>query len=242
MDDIPAGLLNELVELLCPLKKMRMDLCSDNHCTFNMVFLTYLKVKKLMIFKPNDSKTICDLKLRFLKYLNIKFSLSEHHIIATFLSPQFRSTPRNHCEQDLLRNGMKLLNSYLEEVIESDAESDCNENNHPTNINSSSSLFDEYLENPSSSNKVFDEFTDYQDLDLTADEIKMDPFEFWMAKKSRYPKLSRVAFWILACPATSSSSERSFSKLGKMITSLKNRLDPKTVKKLSFISSNKDLL
>ena len=242
MDGIPAGLLEELIDILSPLKRMRMDLCSDDHSTFNTVVLTYLKIKKLMVPKADDSPVIQILKRRFLKYLNVKFPVSEHHVIATFLSPEYRSTPKKQCDTKLVKDAMKLLNAYLEEVPESDPEPEMPENISLSTETETDKLFAEYREKPTASIKVMNELSEYENLELTADEIKMDPFAFWMSKRSKYPKLSRVAFWILACPATSSSSERVFSKLGNMVTSLRNLLEPKTVKRLSFNSSNKDLL
>lgn len=106
----------------------------------------------------------------------------------------------------------------------------------------SGGLFSGYREKPVSNIQVSNEISEYERMELSDTEINTDTLKFWMSKRKMYPKLSRVAFWILACPATSTSSERVFSKLGTMITPIRNQLDPETVNRLSFISSNEDLI
>lgn len=118
MDDIGAGLLQEVLEIIRPVKKLRTALSSDKNITLNSVSLTYLEIRKIMVPCAKDSPSIQILKKRFLKFLNGKFPISEHHIIATFLSPAYRSVPKEHCESKLVKDAMKLLHSYVDEIPE----------------------------------------------------------------------------------------------------------------------------
>lgn len=244
MNDIPIGLLNELLQLLKPLKEMRMELCCDQKITFNLVVPTYLDIQKLMTSNSKDSPSISILKRRFLKFMSLndakcKFPLNVHHVIATFLTPEFRSTPEHHINSDLFRNSMKLLKSYVSEIPESDNEDDGDNQNVPS---PSQNRFQAYREVPVDGKKIVDEISEYEKLSFTSYEINMCPFEFWSSKRSSFPRLSEISSWILSCPATSSSSERVFSKLGNIVTPSRNLLNPEMVDKLSFVASNNDLM
>lgn len=189
-----------------------------------------------------DSQEISILKERFLKYLDEKFSITEHHYLATFLSPEFRSTPKKVNNIKLIKDSMKLLNGYMAEVYESDVEDEITplSENIPEQKNK---LFDSFREKAVETQvNITNEVYNYEHCSLSKDDIDCNPIIFWINKRTMYPKLSRIALWILSCPATSTSSERVFSKLGLIITPLRNNLDPDTVDKLSFISSNGDQL
>lgn len=130
----------------------------------------------------------------------------------------------------------------MAEVYESDTEDDIT----PASENVSkqqNKLFDSFREKANVAPvNVENEVYNYEHCNLSIDDIECNPIEFWIHKSTMYPKLSKIALWLLSCPATSTSSERVFSKLGIMITPLRNNLNPETVDKLSFISSNDDLL
>lgn len=138
---------------------------------------------------------------------------------------------------------MTLLASYLEELQESDPEEGENkESESQTQKLQSNGIFSSYREKVKDPVKLTNEISEYEKFELSKFDIDSDPFQFWMSKTGTFPKLSNIALWILAIPATSTSSERVFSKLGNMTNPLRNLLDPETVNKLSFIGSNDDLM
>ena len=65
-----------------------------------------------------------------------------------------------------------------------------------------------------------------------------DPLEWWKEHSKKYPILSRASKKYLAIPATSSPSERLFSKAGNITTPLRNSLKPDKVDMLTFLDSN----
>lgn len=101
---------------------MRTAICSKANIIFNFVVLTYLEIKKFMKSEFSEPTGIQILKRRFTKYLNEKFPIHEHHIIETYLSPEYRSVRKDHRDSKFFKNGMKLLNASLEEPPESDSE------------------------------------------------------------------------------------------------------------------------
>ena len=80
----------------------------------------------------------------------------------------------------------------------------------------------------------FDEFRKFTgndfDLDMYEDKNKhLDILKFWRDHARVYPKLALVARLILACPASSTPSERSFSQAGWTINLRHTRLAPRNL-------------
>ncbi len=68
------------------------------------------------------------------------------------------------------------------------------------------------------------------------------PLLWWKTNEHRYPKLAKVARSWLSIPATSTPSERLFSKAGSVVSKKRNALKPKNVDIILFLNSNKKLL
>lgn len=66
--------------------------------------------------------------------------------------------------------------------------------------------------------------------------LSTNPFEQWEDMKTVFPHLYNLAHEYLAIPATSVPSERLFSKAGSTLTKIRNRLSPKRLDKLLFLS------
>ena len=66
---------------------------------------------------------------------------------------------------------------------------------------------------------------------------EFDILAFWKDHERLYPKMAIVARFILACPASSASAERSFSQTRWTINVRRTRLAPKNVNALLCIRS-----
>ena len=62
--------------------------------------------------------------------------------------------------------------------------------------------------------------------------------KWWKENCHRFPHLSKLAAEILNIPATSTASERTFSKAGLTVSSLRSCLKPKNVDALVFLNKN----
>ena len=69
-------------------------------------------------------------------------------------------------------------------------------------------------------------------------DYELDPLEWWEINESTYPTLAKLAKKYLTVPATSASSERLFSKSGKVVTPLRASLKPDKVEQLVFLAKN----
>ena len=75
-------------------------------------------------------------------------------------------------------------------------------------------------------------------LMLTVIKRMDDPLEWWKENSVSFPRLSKVARKLLHIPATSTASERLFSKAGELISSRRSCLKPSVVDKILFLNKN----
>lgn len=85
------------------------------------------------------------------------------------------------------------------------------------------------------------------DLDLYLQEVFVGQLDiinllsWWNVNASRFKRLSVVARRILAVPASSAASERSFSLASHLINNLRSSLNPKTVNDAMIVNSYRKL-
>ena len=70
------------------------------------------------------------------------------------------------------------------------------------------------------------------------DKTRMDVLKWWQKHETNLPLLSHFAKQILCIPASSASSERTFSAAGNIVTAKRYNLDPKTTEMLTFCQQN----
>ena len=69
---------------------------------------------------------------------------------------------------------------------------------------------------------------------------RMDsPFQWWKLHSTKYPILAQVAKKILAIQATSTPSERLWSKAGELCNAKRSQLGAKLIDKILFCNHNK---
>ncbi|KAF2135117.1 uncharacterized protein K452DRAFT_239936, partial [Aplosporella prunicola CBS 121167] len=61
--------------------------------------------------------------------------------------------------------------------------------------------------------------------------------QWWVDHQNEYPKLSRMALDLLACPAMSSDCERTFSSAGRTIDKLRSRITEDTAEATECLRS-----
>ena len=66
--------------------------------------------------------------------------------------------------------------------------------------------------------------------------------QYWPQASLRYPIVTQAARKYLCIPASSATSERTFSKSGHIVRARRTRLSDEHVKELSFLSWNQDLM
>lgn len=170
--------------------------------------------------------------------------------IPTFLDPRFKKAAF-----ETLENADKAQEWVIEElsdIIQSVQNCDNSDYPHPqnlstfkanTNTNDDDDLwwdFDKTISEISSTITPTDtaSITVKQYLELPHLDRKKDPLEFWKLQENTLPFLSKLASKYLSVPATSVPCERLFSKAAIITNERRNRLSPKKLDELLFISDN----
>jgi hypothetical protein len=94
-----------------------------------------------------------------------------------------------------------------------------------------------YVDNPPTSRKQ-DELTRYLKFDHRETNSN-DALEFWSTMGDSLPTLSKVAFQILAVPATSANVERSFSAAGQIVSERRSNISSDLVNDILLLRSTK---
>ena len=76
---------------------------------------------------------------------------------------------------------------------------------------------------------IGDEYQAWQTDREAGDSNVRDPIRYWITKKSRYPRLSRMALDFLTIQPMSAECERLFSAAGKMVSGLRTDLDAEII-------------
>ena len=241
MDEIHIGLLKELTALLERVRFIRLQLSSESKPTFHYVAVSYASIAKLMEKAQTDHLAIKAFKVRFLSCLKSKYHVTPLNLVATFLSPAYRSFKFH--DKELVERSISVLKYHMDIIDESDDEELTIDQNSIENADGNEqSLFADYIEKPTAPNDIETEIERYKAQSLSSAEIKMNPLDFWSANREHFPKLYKIASWLLAAPATNITSERSFSAVGNVITPHRNSLSPEIVDMLVFVRYNKDLV
>lgn len=98
----------------------------------------------------------------------------------------------------------------------------------------------EYMDCTNNRLESQDEVEKYQAMSINSAAIDPSSFvndsfavvRFWYNRRGQFPKLYRVAMKVLATPVSSSSSERVFSTLKKLVTSDRVRLSGQNVENI----------
>lgn len=69
-------------------------------------------------------------------------------------------------------------------------------------------------------------------------DVEDDPLKWWRVHREQYPLLVAVAMKYLCVPATSTVSERLFSRSGRIVTPSRSSLKPDKIEMLIFLSKN----
>ena len=189
------------------------------------------------------------------QYTNAGLLTSSFHKVALFLFPKFKSMSilPSFCHghvHDLVR---RLLQTQDFSGAQSDATSDhCYVTEPSTKKRKSDHVehksyalqLDEYVDKVQDRDCT-DEVARYVEADFSFNDsasckdhvVDFHVLKFWEEQKVSYPKLAKLARWILAIPPSSASSERVFSCSGRAYEERRSRLSPESLDATVFLNS-----
>lgn len=256
--NINTDLLEKIIQFLDPFKKASDDLEGDKCPTIHKAILyqQLLKkhLKKYADFQTNMCKSdeepttnsiLQILGKQGLKLMESKFQLSDEHEIAVFLSPKFKSLKMlsENYEARIHQNiELKLSQIELEENSEP-SNILPQERDIPKNLSGSTPFSEwedaendsEHFKNVPRYKKELEEYKQkYFEFDAKGDNV----LTFWKNQMFNFPYLSMLANQIFAIPASSASSERSFSTAGRVVEERRSCLSGSTVDEILFLNNH----
>lgn len=235
-------LLSLVVDFLEIFRDGYQELSSLSSPTLNLVLPWVNKWKTHCLQNEDESPFLAALKSFMSSSIDqeVVKRITIHHKIATLLDPRFKDLQFlteedkqetqahaeflvRECHETLLVNGIDIHNSdnandHFAELYDS--------NENELSIVSPSEEVEEYLAENFTMGK----------LDLDSDN-KFNPLQYWIRAKTRYPYLSRVALWILSCPASAIQSDDCFVLSEWMVTTHETDLPRKDMHKYFFVKS-----
>uniref|UniRef100_A0A1B0CN59 Putative hat family c-terminal dimerization region n=1 Tax=Lutzomyia longipalpis TaxID=7200 RepID=A0A1B0CN59_LUTLO len=191
--------------------------------------LNSVKPYKSVLNKGSDIK----LKLAAKAAINRRFDLDTPNLtaahFASFYDPRFKNLDH---ETPLMRN--KIIKAVKErmEALSADSKENNKINNEKENVSALSFLFP----NRKNSHDVISQLNSY--INMLQIHHDSNPLEWWKNQKERFPLVFQEAQKFLGIPATSASSERTFSTAGQILRARRSALKSENVNTLIFLAQN----
>ncbi|XP_015914977.1 transposable element Hobo transposase [Parasteatoda tepidariorum] len=246
---IDQELLSLVVDFLEIFRDGYNELSSLTNPTLNLVLPWVTKWKTHCLQNADESPFLAAAKsfMNFSIDNEVVKRITIHHKLATMLDPRFKElqflTPedrletQNHaeilvreCYETLLMNGIDVHNVASSGEGFPDLCDTMSAENESMNISFSEEV-EEYLAEPFTMGKL--------DLDK---ENKFNPLQYWIRAKTKFPYLSRVALWILSCPASAIQTDDSFVASEWMVTMKETELPRKHMHKCLFVKTFRNFL
>lgn len=251
---INRELLEKVTLFLKPFKTASDELEGDIHPTIHKVILYQLLIKKHLekyanlqenIYNNDEELTtnsiLQKLGKRGLEIMDSKFQLAEEHEIGIFLSPKFKSLKMfSATDKARIIDNIELKLMLIEQEKNSEqsfVEDDITWTANPLD-NTTFSEWEDIENDPELSGNrstYKKELDDYRNNYFNVQDG--DILEFWKNQKHVFPLLCILAKRILAIPASSASSERSFSIAGRVIEERRSCLSGSTVDGILFLNN-----
>lgn len=238
------NLLISLKDALKPFFDLTKKVSGEKYPSCNIVFYSIFSLRKK--YAPNNSDTSNITK--FLKSTlleSIEFYVREYKllenktlILANFITPNRKKFAiiENPSER---HNFIRIAKETICELVRSHDGFPIVSQTSSENLNDS---FDDnnYLPNPLNQNQhseILKKEIETYELDSNTEKNSL---LYWNNHKNDLPNLSNLSSKILAIPASTTPSERLFSKCKFQIFDRRNRISPENVESLMFLCENKN--
>lgn len=239
--------LKEITEILRPIELATREICGQKYVTSSKVIpLTRMLSLKISGLKPKTAVGINlqenimnEIKKRLLPAESINILA-----VSTLLDPRFKNIHFQDavaCSRAIriIKDLMLIQETDKSEQIDVTKETYSKADKDEFNLwNEHYKIVEEKqtLPHQSEVGDMPSEFSFYLKSPLS--DLKQEPLEIWShGIGSSFPKMKPVAIKYLSCIATSTPSERLFSKAGITLTQQRNRLKGQLLSKLLFMQS-----
>lgn len=242
-------IIKDVVTIMKQFFTITKELSGESYITASKVIPLVNCLKQKIELTETHSETSMLLKQNILQQILERFGTIENVkllSVATLLDPRFKKihfTCALSCSEAVHRatyfmreadNKQVTISVKQQEEIHKPDETIINSDNlwdyHKQLVNKVNNR-----ENSVGSNTMPTELKLFLDQPLV--DINTDPLEYWQINRTSFPKLFKVVEKYLAVIATSTPSERLFSRAGNIMTESRNKLSPEHLTQLLFLNS-----
>ncbi|XP_015222648.1 zinc finger protein 618 isoform X2 [Lepisosteus oculatus] len=230
LQSLNKHLLSNLAAILTPIKQAVVELSCEKKPTLQLVLPTYVRLEKLFTTKANDVSAVSKLCHFFLEALKENFKVERAHKVAMILDPQLKLRPVPSYQHEEIIGKVCEIMAEIRDAAgeEGDSEAPVGKKARLASNNVKAQGGDEQ--------QVKNEV--YQYLAEPLFHATPDLFQYWSSVTEKYPKLARLALWLLSVPAVGARSE-SISMCEQTLSLKKRRqVTPEEMNKLLFLKSN----
>ncbi|XP_028665011.1 zinc finger protein 618 isoform X2 [Erpetoichthys calabaricus] len=229
IQNLNKHLLNNMAAILAPVKQAVVELSCEQKPTLQLVLPMYVRLEKLFTAKANDITVVSKLCHFFLEALKENFKVERAHKVAMILDPQQKLRPVPPYQHEEIISKVCEMIAEIREISGEDSEVEPSpkkargvSNNGKAQGNDEQQVKNEV----------------YEYLAEPLFQATPDLFHYWSSVTQKYPRLAKLAFWLLSVPAVGARSE-SVSMCEQALSMKKKRqVTPEEMNKLIFLKSN----
>ncbi|XP_036384716.1 zinc finger protein 618-like isoform X2 [Megalops cyprinoides] len=229
-------LLGTLAALLAPMRQAVLELSSEGRPTLQQVLPAYLRLEKLFTAKASEAGTGSKLCHYFLEALKEKFKVERPHQVAMVLDPQLKLRPIPAYQHD----------DIIAKVVEAAAEmkeggagfggEDADGEGPPGGKRGRLDRGGGQGRGSEDEQEVRKEVFQYLSEPLF--HATPNLFQYWSSVMEKYPRLARLALWLLAVPAMGVRGECAAVCEQTLAMKRRKQVTADDMNKLIFLKSN----
>uniref|UniRef100_A0AAR2KH84 C2H2-type domain-containing protein n=1 Tax=Pygocentrus nattereri TaxID=42514 RepID=A0AAR2KH84_PYGNA len=233
-------LLGTLACLLAPLRQAAQELGADRWPTLQQVLPVYIRLEKLFTSKAGEAGAGSKLCHYFLEALKENFKVERVHQVAMILDPQLKLRPvPGYQHEEIITRACDMAASMREPGSGGSSGITGDERDGEGPAGPKRSRMDCGVDRSSCAAEepqVRKELFQYLGEPLF--HATGDLFQYWSSVMDRYPKLSRLALWLLAVPAVGVRSECVSICEQTLAMKKKRQVTAEEMNKLVFLKCN----
>ncbi|XP_062844825.1 zinc finger protein 618 isoform X2 [Trichomycterus rosablanca] len=232
-------LLGTLASLLAPLRQALLELGGDRWPTIQQVLPVYLRLEKLFTSKAGEAGAGSKLCHYFLEALKENFKVERVHQVAMILDPQLKLRPVPGYQHEEIISRVCEMAASMKDPSGGSSGTSGDERDCDGPAGPKKGRMEINLDRPSCSAEdpqVRKELFQYLGEPLF--QATGDLFQYWSSVMDRYPRLSRLALWLLAVPAMGVRSECVSICEQTFALKRKREVTPEEMNKLVFLKCN----
>ncbi|KAK7174043.1 hypothetical protein R3I93_003771 [Phoxinus phoxinus] len=233
-------LLGTLACLLAPLRQAAQELSVERSPTIQHVLPVYLRLEKLFTSKAGEVGAGSKLCHYFLEALKENFKVERIHQVAMILDPQLKLRPvPAYQHEDIISRVCDMAANMREAGSSGSGGTSVDERDSEGLLAPKRGRLDCGLERPScdaEEPQVRKELFQYLGEPLFSGTG--DLLQYWSSVMDRYPRLSRLALWLLAVPAVAVHGECVSICEQTLAMKKKQQVSAEEMNKLVFLKSN----